>query len=61
MVIEDNLDHPNGPTSLIWGKTADGRVGHIVCANPPDNTIVTAYFPACTHPEKWDSDYIIRK
>ena len=61
MIIEENPYHSEGPTCLIWAKTLDGRIGHLVCPYEPINTIISAYFPADTNPEKWDADYIVRR
>ena len=57
-VIEDYPQRPKGSRCLIWGTTdGDSRIGHVVCANPPDSTVVTAYFPAETEPDKWEDNY----
>jgi hypothetical protein len=59
-VIEDYPEDERGATCLIRGETDSGRVGHVVCSYPPDNRVITAYFPAETQPWKWDSGYRIR-
>ena len=57
-VIEDYPNDPRGNSCLIAGITDQiGRIGHIVCANPPISLIITAYFPAETEPENWGDDY----
>ena len=57
-IIEDYPQRPMGGRCLIWGTTdSDGRIGHVVCANPPDSTVITAYFPAETEPNKWQDNY----
>ena len=61
MIIEENSDHREGQTCLIWAQRADGCIGHLVCRNDSSNVVVTAYFPEETNPEKWDDDYITRK
>ena len=61
MIIDENPDHHEGPTYLVWATRADGRIGHIVCPDDSSNTIITAYFPGCTNPEKWDADFITRR
>ena len=58
MVICQNLLHPEGPTTTVWGTVQNGEIGHVICADPPINKVVTAYFPARTQPEKWDPDFI---
>jgi hypothetical protein len=57
-VIEDYPRDPRGGSCLIWGTTDScGRVGHVICANPPDSRVITAYFPAETEPDKWEDNY----
>ena len=57
-VIEDYPNDPRGPSCLIMGITGQtGRIAHIVCAYPPESSVITAYFPAETRPERWDGDY----
>jgi hypothetical protein len=57
-VIEDYPRDPRGSCCLIWGATDNnGRIGHVVCANPPDSQVITAYFPAETDPNKWEDNY----
>ena len=57
-IIEDYPLDPRGPSCLIWGMTDyTGRVGHLICANPPNPGIVTAYFPDETEPEEWECNY----
>jgi hypothetical protein len=58
-VIED---YPERDRYLICGTTDnDGRVGHLVCTNPPNSMVITAYFPGETEPDKWENDYRKRK
>jgi hypothetical protein len=61
-VIEDNpFDSPSS-CCLVWGTTADGRIGHVLCGYYPEYTIITAYFPAETEPYKWeDEEYRVRR
>ena len=60
-VIEDYPEDSRGSSCLIRGETdIDGRVGHLLCSNPPDSLIITAYFPGETEPEEWDTDYWTR-
>ena len=57
-IIEDYPLDPRGPSCLIWGMTDyEGRIGHLICANPPNTRIVTAYFPGETEPEEWECNY----
>ena len=61
-VIELNPEAEPNSSCLVWGKTADGRIGHILCGYYPEYLIITAYFPAETEPYKWADDcYRIRK
>ena len=57
-IIENYPQDPRGPSCLIWGLTDNnGRVGHLVCSNPPNSGIITAYFPADTEPDLWENNY----
>lgn len=57
-VIEENAERD---TILVWGRAADGRIGHILIKYHPAYRVVTAYFPAETEPYKWsDDEYRIR-
>ncbi len=42
---------------MVGMTDAKGRIGHVVCANPPNSLVITAYFPAETEPEKWSDNY----
>lgn len=58
-VIEERTEDS---VCLIWGVTADGRVGHILSEYYPAYRVATAYFPSETEPYKWaDSEYRIRR
>ena len=58
-VIED---YPERNRCLIYDTTDnDGRVGHLVCTNPPTSMVITAYFPSETEPDKWENGYRTRK
>ena len=60
-VIEEYPRDPRGSCSLIWGMVeSDGQVGHIVCSDPPNPRIITAYFPRETQPWAWTDNYRIR-
>ena len=57
-IIEDYPQDLRGPSCLIWGLTDDtGRVGHLVCSNPPNPGIITAYYPSETEPNQWECNY----
>ena len=57
-IIEDYPEDPRGPSCLVWGiADNNGRVGHLVCANPPNSKVITAYFPDETEPDIWESNY----
>ena len=57
-VIEDYLKPSPRSSCLIWGTTDNnGRIAHVVCVNPPEPLIITAYFPAETEPNKWQDNY----
>ncbi len=60
-VIEDYPGDPRGSSCLIWGIIDDGAVAHVVCRIPPDGLVITAYFPAETRPDKWESNYKVRR
>ena len=57
-IIEDYPQDPRVPSCLVWGITdSNGRVGHLVCSNPPNSGIITGYFPAETQPDGWEHNY----
>lgn len=57
-IIEDYPNDPRGPSCLIIGTTdLNGRIAHIVCADPPNSAVITAYFPAETRPDQWSNDF----
>ena len=61
-VIEDYPNDPRGSSFLVFGTTDNnGRIAHAVCTAPPESMVITSYFPAETHPEKWDDDFRSRK
>ena len=59
-IIEDNQNDPRFRSYLIWGIMSDGRVGHILCTDPPNARLLTAYLPAETKPHKWRNNYQTR-
>ena len=61
-VLEVDPEAAPNSSCLIWGKTANGRIGHVLCGYYPRYLIITAYFPAETEPYKWiDDEYSIRR
>jgi len=50
MIIEEYPDDKYGPSCLIYGRTADGRVLHVQCSLPPRVRVVTLYEP---DPQEW--------
>ena len=44
--IEDYPEDSRGSCCIIRGETdINGRVGHLLCSNPPNSLVITAYFP----------------
>jgi len=58
LLIEDYPDDKYGPSCLIMGKTAAGRVLHVQTSYPPNVKIITVYQPSS---DKWESDWETRK
>jgi hypothetical protein len=57
-IIEDYPAHHYGPACLVFGRTAEGRVLHVLCAQQPVVGIVTVYEP---NPDEWEADLKIRR
>ena len=58
-LIEEYADDPRGPSCLIFGKTRQGRILHVVCAPKNDHLlVVTAYIPSLN---EWERDYRTRR
>ena len=58
-IIEEYADDPRGPSCLVYGKTREGRVLHVVCAPKSDHlVVVTAYTPSLI---EWERDFRTRK
>jgi hypothetical protein len=57
-IVEDYPTDPRGPSCLVYGKTAQGDVVHVVCSHSPDVAVVTCYRP---DPSMWDTDMKTRK
>ncbi len=53
--IERHRDRQWGPTVLVYG-VIDGRAVHVLCSEPPEVTVITAWWPD-SQPEKWSKDY----
>ena len=49
-IIEAYPSDPRGPSCLILGKTAKGRLVHVQCSYPPHVAIITSYEP---EPDEW--------
>ena len=52
-VIENYPQDPRGPSCLILGKTAKGKILHVQCSYPPNVAIITAYEPEFTEWVDW--------
>ena len=58
-VIEEYAEDPRGLSCLLYGKTRQGRVLHVVCAPKIDHlVVVTAYVPSLI---EWERDYRTRR
>lgn len=57
-VIEDYPDDKYGPSCLILGYTAKGRVLHVQVSYPPKVKIITVYVPSI---DEWEKDWKTRK
>lgn len=52
-IVEDYPQDPRGPSCLILGKTAKGKIMHVQCSYPPNVAIITAYEPEFTDWVDW--------
>ncbi len=58
-IIEQYTDDTRGPSCLLYGKTRQGRVLHVVCAPKTDHlVVVTAYTPSLI---EWERDLRTRR
>ena len=57
-IIEDYPYHHYGPASLVFGKTAEGKVLHVLCGVRPLVVIITVYAP---DPREWELDLRTRR
>ena len=58
-IIEEYADDPRGHSCLVYGKTKEGRVLHVVCSPKSDHlVVVTAYTPSLI---EWERDFRTRK
>ncbi len=57
-IIEDYPTDPRGPSCLLYGKTLQGDVVHVVCSTAPGIAVITCYRP---DPSMWDTDLKTRK
>ena len=58
-IIEDYPEDKYGPSCLIYGTTAGGKILHVQCSVDPV-WIITAYDPTL-NPEEWDEDFKRRR
>ncbi len=58
-IVEEYTDDTRGPSCLLYGKTREGRVLHVVCAPKRDHlVVVTAYTPSLN---EWERDLRSRR
>jgi hypothetical protein len=57
-IIEDYPGHHYGPACLVFGRTHEGKVLHVLCALQPVVGIVTVYEP---NPHEWEADLKTRR
>lgn len=57
-IIEDYPAHHYGPACLVFGRTAEGKVFHVVCSLRETVDVITLYEP---DPEEWEEDLKTRK
>lgn len=57
-IIEDYPKHHYGPACLVYGKTKQGKVIHILCSLQETVDIVTLYEPSI---DKWHDDLKTRR
>ncbi|MBN1311716.1 MAG: DUF4258 domain-containing protein [Anaerolineae bacterium] len=57
-VIEDYPQDKYGPSCLILGQTAVGRILHVQASYPPGIKVITVYEPS---PDDWEHDWKTRK
>jgi hypothetical protein len=58
-IIEPYPHRPLGRSCLIRGIINSGRVLHLVCGYPPNNWVITTYWPDLT-PQEWNPDFSVR-
>ena len=57
-IIEDYPVHQFGPACLVYGRTALGKVLHVVCSLRETVDVITLYEP---DREEWEDDLKTRK
>lgn len=57
-IIEDYAQHHHGPACLVLGRTAQGKVLHILCSCRPVVDIITVYEPNLS---EWAQDFKTRR
>lgn len=58
--IEDYPADPRGPSCLVYGLTAGGRILHVVLS-VSGGWIITVYPPSETEPAAWSADFRRRR
>jgi len=58
-IIARYPEDPRGRSCLVRCIMESGRVLHICTGYPPNNWVITVYWPDLT-PNEWDSDYMKR-
>jgi hypothetical protein len=59
-VIEDYPTDPRGPSCLVYGETAGGRIVHLVMS-ANGGWVITVYPPAETESSTWTTDFRRRR
>ncbi len=57
-IIEDYPEHHYGPACLVYGKTREGKILHILCSLREIVDIITFYEPSA---KKWHEDMKTRR
>jgi hypothetical protein len=57
-ITEDYPDHHYGPAALVFGRTAEGKVLHLLCSLRSIVDLITVYEP---DPAEWEADLKTRR